>query len=144
MKKGSIIQAIFCVLLCSWYLMSVVGFDIHTDHHDSRTYVVSLLSNTSCESIHPGDECACEHHHHHHDCGEEGINCNHDDCDDSADFLDVTGTDTADLTALAPAAAFCYVAVPAPAEPTSIFAPAASAFRAPPRVLLNNLCVLRV
>ena len=142
MKQGNVIKAISCTLMCICWLMAIVGFDIHTDHHDNRTYVVSLLSNISCESIHPDDECECEHHC---DCEGEGYCCSHEDCDDTADFLEITGTDS-QYNPVAFAAAVCFSAFKIPAEPATAAeaAPVAGPFRAPPRVLLNSLCVLRV
>ena len=133
MRKGNIIQALCCLLLCSCYLMAVVGFDVHTDHHDDRTYVVSLLSNISCEKIHPEDDCACG-------------DCDHDDCEDESDYLTVTGSgDFLQQSVPVPAVMACEVIVPESAISAPAFsAPLARPFRSPPRVVLNSLCVLRV
>lgn len=138
MKKGHVIQALCCILLCGWYLMSVVGFDIHTDHHDDCTYVVSLLSDLSCEKIHPEDECACGH------CGHDGCDdC--DDCEDESDCLKITGTaGSSHLSLCALAVAVCEVNVPEHIVAPAVSAPVERPFRSPPRVLLNSLCVLRV
>ena len=73
------------VLLCLWYLLSTAGFDIHSDRHDHRTYVVSLITGISCEHIHPDDECSCCHHH----LG--GENCEEEDCTNEVHILSITG-----------------------------------------------------
>lgn len=133
MRKGSIIQALCCILLCGWYLMSVVGFDIHTDHHDDCTYVVSLLSNLSCENIHPEDECGCE-------------DCDHDDCEDESDYLVITGSgNSLQQSVPVPAVMICEAIIPESfVSAPVVSAPLERAFKSPPRVLLNSLCVLRV
>ncbi len=138
MKKVSFIQALCCILLCGWYLMSAVGFDIHTDHHDNCTYVVSLLSDLSCEKIHPEDECACGN------CGHDDCeDC--DDCDDKSDFLTITGTaGSSHLSLSVPALTVCEVIVPECIVAPAVSAPAQRPFRSPPRALLKSLCVLRV
>lgn len=133
MKKGNFIQAVSCIFLCCWYLVSIVGLDIHTDHHDNRTYVVSLLSGISCENIHPEDECGCE-------------DCDHDDCEDESDCLAITGSgNSLQQSVPVPAVMICEAIIPE----SSVSAPVVSAplerpFRSPPRVVLNSLCVLRV
>lgn len=137
MKKGSIIEMLACTLLCAWYLMSIVGFDVHTDHHDARTYVVSLLSNLSCEHIHPEDECCCEL--------DDEAEYPHDDCDDETDVLVITGTNgVVHHFDLSPVSFVSEILNPALAAPTVVCANASSTFRLPPRLLLNSLCVLRV
>lgn len=133
MKKGNFIQAVSCIFLCCWYLVSIVGLDIHTDHHDNRTYVVSLLSGISCENIHPEDHCACQ-------------DCTHDnDCEDESDFLTVTGTaGSLQPVNFVPAATVCPAPVPDIQRLPEAPVPAGCPFKSPPRVLLNSLCVLRV
>ena len=54
--------AVTAVLLAAWYLLSVVGLNVHADREHGRTYVVCSLSGGDCEAIHP------EHHCHDHAC----------------------------------------------------------------------------
>lgn len=136
MRNSKGIRTIFSILLCLCYLCSVVGFDIHTDHHDNHSYVVSLLSNLSCECIHPEDEC---------ECTDEDHCCNHNDCEDEADFLTITGTDNGfsfDFTA--PLVGDVFLCTPAVVSLHNCLFAFAAASSSPPREMLRSLCVLRV
>ena len=130
------------LLLCLWYIMATAGIDVHSDRHDSKTYVVSLLGGTSCESIHPEDECECCHTHQNGD-GEDGIN--DFDCSNEIHILSFTGEEyhlslvfpIAQTPACASAEEFVL-----PLSCTRIVN--ATAFNPPPRSVLNRLCVFRV
>lgn len=155
--KGILLSAAG-LMMCLVYLAGVVGFDIHTDHHEGRTYVVSLLSDTSCEKIHPDDICHCCEHHHHHDahsdvngptCEGEGFCAEEDDCQDTADFLDITGDGfDAQHTHFEPAAGFAFYMVSPACDIIPGIPYASQLLRpgsfSPPRVLLSRICVLRV
>ena len=45
------------LLLAVWYLLSVTGLDVHSDHEHGRTYVVCGLTGCDCEHIHPHTHC---------------------------------------------------------------------------------------
>lgn len=140
------------LFLCLVYLAGIAGFDIHVDHHEGRTYVVSLLSDTSCEKIHPEDVCHCCHHHHPEtasaECADEGVCAEDDDCQDFADYLGLTG-DGSDAqhhvfipvsgAAFNPAAILSGNSRPgvSPSRLQLKFIP-------PPREHLSRICVLRV
>lgn len=142
-RKGYIsglLPAVSAALLCVWYLLSVVGLDVHSDNEHGRTYVVSGLTGGNCEAIHP--------EHHCHDCdhadGEclEGEEC----CSDSFEaVLSVGGAPDAPVI---PAASLTALALP----PTAADLPAPLSFCAPHRLhapppgggdLLLRICVLR-
>ena len=65
-------SAVSAALLCVWYLLSVTGIDIHSDHEHGQTYVVSGLTGCDCEHIHPGHHC--------HDTAAEGLCAEGEDC----------------------------------------------------------------
>lgn len=85
MKLNSFITTFVSTILLFVYLTAIVGFDVHTDHHDGEVFVVSLLGHTDCESLHPEDLCHClEHHHGHCDADDE-------DCEDEVSAVTLTG-----------------------------------------------------
>ena len=57
------------VLLIAVYLLSYIGFSIHTCSCEGTTQISVLIGNPSCESLHThipiskGDFHHCEHHH---------------------------------------------------------------------------------
>lgn len=61
-------------LLAVWYCLSIIGFDVHSCEATGDVFVNSILTGTSCDDIHPEDEC-CEHGT---CCGNHGSSC----CDD--------------------------------------------------------------
>lgn len=56
--KG-LITKVFAALLVGWYLMSIVGFGVHTCNGSGKSFVVAFYEGTSCSDIHP--EHACGH-----------------------------------------------------------------------------------
>lgn len=143
MKCETIISALASLLLCSWYLTAIVGLDIHVDHHDGEIYVVSLLADFDCESLHPEDECHCiDHHHGHH----HGLCHSEDnDCENDISVLSLTGDGFDFVCDLTP---FLYVlmSIETPVQIEKGFANTFSSpiCEDPPRELLRSLCVLRV
>ena len=132
MKNSNLIWRLSCGFLCLWYLASVVGFDIHVDHHDDRSYLVSLLGSLSCEDIHPEDECGCCGHH-----------C--EDCEDIVELLSVTGTNACgQLTVTAPALVPVMVIETPYMLKGGLEHTLLSVCKGPPRSLLSDNCVLRV
>lgn len=136
------------LVLCLAYLWGVVGVDIHVDHHEGRIYVVSLLSDTSCEKIHPEDVCHCCEHHHHHEA--DGICPEEDDCQDIADFLVITGDGyDSHLSSVAPAIGAAFN-LPTPSYAASLAR--TTDLKMQPKPLtplspgdhLSQICVLRV
>ena len=67
MKK--VFTSIAAVLFGLWYLLSVIGFDVHTCTSSGRTFIATVASGFSCEDIHPSQHvhdschsgCACRH-----------------------------------------------------------------------------------
>ena len=53
---------ICAVALVVWYLMSIIGFGVHTCRASQRSYVTTVLSGMTCGEIHPEHECADSHH----------------------------------------------------------------------------------
>lgn len=142
-------KKVWGILVCLMYLVGVVGIDIHVDHHEGRTYVVSLLSDTSCEKIHPEDVCSCCEHHHHNE--EEGFCDCEDDCQNITDFLVITGDGAGDHQIdFAPLSSPAFEgALPSSCSEIQIFASPACKYsgqfrKAPPRENLSRICVLRV
>ncbi|MBR5300252.1 MAG: hypothetical protein IKU36_08395 [Bacteroidales bacterium] len=75
--KG-LVTKVFAALLVGWYLMSIIGFGVHTCSGSGKSFVVAFYEEMTCEEIHP------EHGHvhdccaHHHDSHSEPSD--HDDC----------------------------------------------------------------
>lgn len=133
-------SAVAAVLLALWYLLSVVGLDVHRDLEHGRTYVVCGLTGGDCEAIHP--------EHHCHDCDDsEGECLSGEDCcsDDFEAVLSVGGAPDAPAV---PASTLIGVAV-------LPVAPACPVLRCPNHILkahapppgggdlLKHICVLR-
>lgn len=71
--------------LAIWYLLCVVGFDVHTCRHSGKSFVLSLVVGVACDDIHPESGCS-------HDlcCGHSslaGTKC----CTDDIKILSLTG-----------------------------------------------------
>ena len=104
-------------LLAVWYMVAVVGIDIHHDGHENHTYVVPLLVGTSCSVIHPGVDCSCHHHHHHHDicCENEAEGPQWDDCcTNEVEVVSLSGEDRQPLVLAAFVKLFSTVLLPEP------------------------------
>jgi len=84
-------KQIFAAFVAIWYLVSVMGLDIHADVEHGHIHVVPAFMAQSCEMIHPSEHC--------HET--EGCNCcHHDGCDEDEDCctddfesVSITGTD---------------------------------------------------
>lgn len=44
-------------LVCMWYCVSIIGFDIHTCRNAEKSYVLSVMQSYSCVDIHPERLC---------------------------------------------------------------------------------------
>lgn len=83
---------VFSCLMALWYLVSVVGLNVHTCSGTGEVFVKSLVAGTSCEMIHPSHGChsedacccCCEHEQAHD--AEEGLS-QKDCCDNEAVML---------------------------------------------------------
>lgn len=69
----NVAMKICAVALAVWYLVSIIGFGVHTCMGSDRSFVTTFASGISCEDIHPEQHCADSHHCHGegecHDCG---------------------------------------------------------------------------
>ncbi|MCQ2182203.1 MAG: hypothetical protein MJY89_02205 [Bacteroidales bacterium] len=139
MKRVTIISVLADLFLCFWYLASIVGIDIHVDHHDGETYVASLLGRTDCENLHPEDECHCVDHHHGCCDGQD------EDCENVISVLSLTGDGFDFVCDLAPVTSPLMTIGTVPVMETGseeIYS--YHSFGGPPRERLRSLCVLRV
>lgn len=122
-------------MVCAAYLCSIVGFDVHTDGHDGRTYVVSLLQGISCERIHHDDVCSCCHNHNDED----------DDCTDDIKMLTVSGSDDDGIVVIASPQMVLLETFLAPSVSFSaqrrVLMPSGIS---PPREALSKFSILRV
>ena len=73
-----------------WYIVSIIGFGVHTCAATQRSFLTSFVTVMTCEDVHSseshdcdGDRC-CNHHH------EEAAGC--EDCEEEYMNLKVTGT----------------------------------------------------
>jgi len=137
-KKSNIIRSVSAALLALWYMISVVGFDVHHDNHDHHFYVVSLIGGISCENVHPEDECSCCHHNH-ENAG------HHDDCTDEIHMISLTGTNGHMDFDFTPLCCELFQSVQSQMEKPGIFyGEYALAVSFPPQDILTSLCILRV
>ena len=117
-------SALAAVMLATWYLLSVVGLDVHQDREHGATYVVCGLTGGNCEAIHPEHHCHdCDHDH-----DADGACMDDEDCcsDDFEAVLSVGGAPDAPVV---PAAAVSALAL----LPAASAAPAAAPCRILPR-----------
>ena len=139
------------LLLCLWYVISLVGFDIHRCGDDGHTYVALLTSDISCSSLHPQTPC---HHHgeaccgcccedHHDGCDEE-----EDCCSDEIERILLSG-DGSDISISVPIPVFTCISITSactrgvpPGGRSHVWDVSAD----PPlsQVDLSELCILRV
>ena len=61
-------------MLAVWYLMSIIGFGVHTCIGSQRSYVTAFASEVTCGDIHPEHHCADSRHCHDE---AEGNDCGH-------------------------------------------------------------------
>lgn len=60
---------ICAAVLAVWYLMSIIGFGVHTCMGSQRSFLTSFVSGITCEDIHPEHHCGEAHHcSGHHEC----------------------------------------------------------------------------
>ncbi|MBQ8838650.1 MAG: hypothetical protein IJ005_04950 [Bacteroidales bacterium] len=91
---------LFSVLLTLWYIISIIGFDLHICGCSGEKYVSSFLTGISCEDIHPEhmqlhdctdvDDC-CSHHHKGHGHHEREQVADSPCCTDDYQVLLLTG-----------------------------------------------------
>lgn len=95
-KMKGIITKITAVLLVVWYLMSIIGFGVHTCSGSGKSFVVSFVEGLSCEDIHPEHHCSKESccHHSHSCCNEDSSLClkSKSCCSNDYQVLALTGT----------------------------------------------------
>ena len=64
--KG-VMTKVTALMLIVWYLMSIIGFGVHTCNGSGKSFVVSFVEGFSCEDIHPEHHCSksscCGHSH---------------------------------------------------------------------------------
>ena len=67
-----IVTKIFAALLVVWYLVGIIGFDVHTCSGSGRSFVVAFFEEMTCEEIHPEHSCdpaaCCADEHETHSC----------------------------------------------------------------------------
>lgn len=81
----SSLKSIAAFFVALWYLFATVGFDIHRSSDSGDAYIVPLLQDISCGSIHPEAPCC---HEHHEDCdGHDGCDDDEDCCSDTLERL---------------------------------------------------------
>ena len=92
---------ICAAVLAVWYLMSIIGFGVHTCMGSQRSFLTSFVSGITCEDIHPEHHCGEAHHcSGHHEC--HGCTDRHESgmpeiesspcCSDDFMVLSLTGT----------------------------------------------------
>ena len=65
---------ICAAMLAVWYLMSIIGFGVHTCMASQRSFVTTFINGVTCEDIHPDHHCTDSHHCH---SAEECHDCDH-------------------------------------------------------------------
>lgn len=72
--KG-LITKVSAALLVGWYIMSIVGFGVHTCLGSGKSFVVAFYEGVTCEEIHQDHHCepaaccgAAHHESHEHAC----------------------------------------------------------------------------
>lgn len=73
------------LLLTLWYLISVIGFDVHVCKGSARSFITTFMS--TCKDIHPGHDCLpmlCSHHVY-DIAAHEGAGCCHSSCSHSGE-----------------------------------------------------------
>lgn len=77
LKKLSL--KVFSVMLLVWYLMSIIGFDVHTCSKDGSSSVATFISGMTCSDIHAEHGCGSDHHcscdNDHDDCCKDDFKC---------------------------------------------------------------------
>ena len=69
---NKLVTKIFAALLVGWYLIGIIGFDVHTCSGSGRSFVVAFFEGMTCEDIHPEHSCdpaaCCADKHEAHSC----------------------------------------------------------------------------
>lgn len=87
----NVVLKISALVLAACYLMSIIGFGVHTCMGSERSFLTTFVSAAACEDIHPEHHCADSHHC----CGHEDDDVSFmpaDCCSDDFIALTVTGT----------------------------------------------------
>lgn len=89
--KG-LITKVFAALLVGWYVMSIIGFGVHTCQDSGKSFVVAFYEGATCEEIHPEHHCepasccgTANHDAHEHSCcghhhAASAETADHEDC----------------------------------------------------------------
>ena len=141
-RKGHIkdgVSVVSAALLACWYLLSVVGLDVHQDREHGRTYVVCGIAGGDCEVIHPHVHCR--------DADAEG-ECRSDEegCSDNFEAVPaVGGTQEAPTLPVVSSFALTFPVAVADLPTLSSFRDVLHLHSPPPGGgdLLSRICVLR-
>ncbi len=64
----NVVIKILAVALTVWYMMSIIGFDVHTCSDSGRSFITTFIEGLACEDIHPEHSCDetayCTEEHH--------------------------------------------------------------------------------
>ena len=100
--KG-LITKVFAALLVGWYVMSIIGFGVHTCQDSGKSFVVAFYEGATCEEIHPDHHCepaACcgtaHHDSHEHGCCDGVTISSKSCCSNDYQVLELTGILTSD------------------------------------------------
>ena len=87
----NVVLKISAVVLAVCYLMSIIGFGVHTCMKSECTFLTAFVSSSACQDIHPEHHCADSHHC----CGQDEDDLSFRPsacCSDDFVVLTVTGT----------------------------------------------------
>lgn len=108
MKKA--FTSFAAMLLGLWYLLSVMGFDVHTCATSGKVFIATVASGFTCEDLHPEHHvhgachsgCACHHHESHDDDSDTQFDVK-SCCSDDFHAILLTGTPVSEKDALSDA-----------------------------------------
>lgn len=90
LEMRSMSMKISALALVLWYVVSIIGFGVHTCGASQRSFLTSFVTGMTCEEVHASEshDCECDHccshaHENEGDC---------EDCEDEYINLEVTGT----------------------------------------------------
>ena len=133
------------LLVMAMYLLAIVGIDIHSDYEHGHTYVISALSDNSCENIHPEHHC-----HDHHGAGCSETSCISDEvcCEDCFLILHSATNVVPDISVNAPERPVTHISSggsPAATGQPEAFPSFSKAFHSPPpeRNVIRKYCTIR-
>ena len=81
------IRALALVL---WYVISIIGFGVHTCGESQRSFLTSFVTGMTCEEAHSSEPHDCHDGHCCSHAHEDEAGC--EDCEDEYMNLEVTGT----------------------------------------------------